>query len=114
MIEKIIVSVKGGKNVNVSMIRDLRGTMEANNASMGFFIILTPPTKVMIQEAAKAGFYQAGNGKQYRLIQIFSIEGLINGNEQPKYYDLSWGKSTFKQAQKERQSNGTQIEINGI
>ena len=114
VIKKIIVSVKGGKNINVSMIRDLRGTMEANNASMGFFITLTSPTKPMIQEAAKAGFYQAGNGKKYPVIQVFSIEGLINGNEEAKYYDLSWGKSTFKQAQKERESNGKQIEINGI
>lgn len=114
VIKKIIVSVKGGKNVNVSMIRDLRGTIEANNASMGFFITLTPPTKPMIQEASKAGFYQAGNGKQYPLIQIFSIEGLISGEEKPEYYDLSWGKSTFKQAQKEDYNNGEQIEINGI
>ncbi|WP_373480617.1 DNA methyltransferase [Geminocystis sp.] len=114
VIKKIIVSVKGGKNINVSMIRDLRGTMEANNASMGFFITLISPTKPMIQEAAKAGFYQAGNGTQYPVIQVFSIEGLINGNEKAKYYDLSWGKSTFKQAQKEQESNGKQIEINGI
>ncbi|MGI0481416.1 DNA methyltransferase [Geminocystis sp. CENA526] len=114
VIKKIIVSVKGGKNVNVSMIRDLRGTIEANKASMGFFITLTPPTKPMIQEASKAGFYQAGNGKQYPVIQVFSIEGLISGEETPKYYDLSWGRSTFKQAQKEAYTNGEQIEINGI
>jgi site-specific DNA-methyltransferase (adenine-specific) len=114
VIKKIIVNVKGGKNVNVSMIRDLRGTMEANNASMGFFITLTSPTKPMIQEATKAGFYQAGNGKQYPLIQVFSIEGLINGEETPRYYDLSWGKSTFKQAQKETESNGKQMKINGV
>jgi hypothetical protein len=37
-----------------------------------------------------------------------------DNNEEAKYYDLSWGKSTFKQAQKERESNGKQIEINGI
>lgn len=114
VIKKIIVSVKGGKNVNVSMIRDLRGTMEANKASMGFFITLTSPTKPMQQEATKAGFYQAGNGKQYPAIQIFSIEGLINGEERAEYYDLSWGKSTFKQAQKEKESNGNQMKINGI
>jgi site-specific DNA-methyltransferase (adenine-specific) len=114
VIKKIIVSLKGGKNVNVSMIRDLRGTMEANKASMGFFITLTSPTKPMQQEVAKAGFYSAGNGKQYPLIQIFSIEGLINGEEKPEYYDLSWGKSTFKQAQKEKESNGEQMEINGV
>ena len=114
VIKKIIVSVKGGKNINVSMIRDLRGTMEANKASMGFFITLTPSTKPMIQEASKAGFYQAGNGKQYPVIQVFSIEALINGNESPEYYDLSRGRSTFKQAEKEEYSNGEQIEINGI
>lgn len=114
VIKKIIVSVKGGKNINVSMIRDLRGTMEANKADMGFFITLTPPTKQMEQEAVKAGFYQAGNGKEYPVIQIFSIEGLINGNEYPKYYDMSLGGSTFKQAAKEEYTNGEQMKINGI
>jgi site-specific DNA-methyltransferase (adenine-specific) len=114
VIKKIIVSVKGGKNINAAMIRDLRGTMEANKAVMGFFITLTPPTKPMEQEAVKSGFYLAGNGKEYPVIQIFSIEGLINGNEYPKYYDLSLGKSTFKQAQKEEYTNGEQMTINGI
>ncbi|WP_330204205.1 DNA methyltransferase [Cyanobacterium sp. DS4] len=111
IIKKIVVSVKGGKNVNVAMIRDLRGTMEANKASLGFFITLTPPTKPMEQEAAKAGFYQAGNGKKYPLIQLFTIEGLINGTQKPEYYDLSWGKNTFKQAEKETLSTAKQMKI---
>lgn len=111
IIQKIIISVKGGKNINVSMIRDLIGTMSNNKAEMGFFITLTPPTKQMIQEAVKAGFYQAGNGKNYPKLQILTIEGLLSGTERPEYYDLSQGRATFKKAQKESRSAGDQLNL---
>jgi hypothetical protein len=111
IVQKIIVSVKGGKNINSSMIRDLVGTVNNNKAAMGFFITLTPPTKQMLTEASKAGFYQAGNGKSYQTIQIFTIESLLSGQERPEYFDLSKGSSTFNKAQKEVKSQGEQLGI---
>jgi DNA modification methylase len=107
-IEKIIVSVKGGKNVGAAMIRDLAGTITANKAKIGLFITLNPPTKPMLQEAAKAGFYQAGNGQNYPIIQILTIEELLLGNKKAEYFDLSRGELTFKKAQKEAKINFTQ------
>jgi len=83
--------------------------MSNNKAEIGFFITLTPPTKQMIQEAVKTGFYQAGNGKNYPKLQIFTIEGLLSGKERPEYYDLSQGSATFKKAQKEIKSKGDQL-----
>ena len=44
---KIVVSVKGGENVNVSMIRDLGHVVEREKAAMGLFVTLTPPTQPM-------------------------------------------------------------------
>ena len=98
---KIIVSVKGGDNVSVSMVRDLIGTMSSNKADLGFFVTLAEPTKAMITEATKAGFYRAANGKDYPRVQIFTIEDLLSGAKKPEYLDLSLGDITFKRAEKE-------------
>lgn len=98
---KIIVSVKGGDNVSVAMVRDLIGTMSTNKADLGFFVTLAEPTKAMITEATKAGFYRAANGKDYPRVQIFTIEDLLSGAKKPEYLDLSLGDITFKRAEKE-------------
>lgn len=64
VIKKIIVSVKGGENVTLTMLKDLIATVSSNKAEIGLFVTLTPPTKPMLKEAATAGFYKAGNGRQ--------------------------------------------------
>lgn len=50
---KAIISVKGGKNVNPSMVRDLVGTIQSNSADFGILITLPEPTQNMKTEAAK-------------------------------------------------------------
>lgn len=109
--KRIIVSVKGGKNVNSPMIRDLIGTVTTNKAAMGFLVSLTPPTKPMLQEAAKAGLYRAGNGRDYSRIQIFTIEGLLKGTERPEYIDFSRGEAAFKKAQREVKKQASQLDM---
>jgi site-specific DNA-methyltransferase (adenine-specific) len=98
---KIIVSVKGGENVDVKMIRELGNVIEQNDAQMGFFVMLFEPTQPMITTAAKAGFYRAGNGQSYPRLQILTIEGLLSGTQRPQYMDYRYGEDTFKKAQKE-------------
>ncbi|MFM6025891.1 MAG: DNA methyltransferase, partial [Dolichospermum sp.] len=110
-VKKIIVSVKGGKNINPAMIRDLRGTMETNKAEIGLFVTLTPPTQPMIKEAASSGFYKAGNGRNYDKIQILTIEELLNGEKKPEFFDMKQGELTFKKAQRENQDMGEQGEL---
>ena len=99
---KIIVSVKGGENLNLSMVRDLIGTLQNNKADLGFLITLAQPTKPMLTEATKAGFYRAGNGRDYPRLQIFTIEDLLTQRKRPEYLDLSLGDLTFKRAEKEK------------
>jgi restriction endonuclease Mrr len=53
---KIVVSVKGGENVGLSMVKDLITTVTHNQAEIGLFITPAEPTQPMIAEAAKAGF----------------------------------------------------------
>jgi site-specific DNA-methyltransferase (adenine-specific) len=96
--KKIIVSVKGGENVNVSMIRDLKGTVEREKAAMGFFVTLQEPTRPMREEAAAAGFYNPEIwNTEYPRLQILTIEGLMTDHERPRYPDIREG-ATFKRA----------------
>lgn len=98
---KIIVSVKGGDNISVAMVRDLVGVVEREKAQMGFFVTLTDKTKPMDVEATKAGYYTSPvTGKAFPKMQILTIDGLMNGTERPIYPDLGAGGLTFKQASK--------------
>lgn len=73
-----IISVKGGEKVGPSMVRDLRGTIERENADMGVFISLAEPTREMKKEAAAAGFFESSQGRHERL-QIRTIDELLSG-----------------------------------
>ncbi|MBA3688732.1 MAG: restriction endonuclease [Chloroflexi bacterium] len=78
-----LVSVKSGK-VNSGMIRDLRGTMEAQGAEIGLFITLEEPSKPMLLEASTAGVYTSAiSGKDYPRIQILSIRDLLEEHAKP-------------------------------
>lgn len=52
----VLVSVKGGRTLQPAFVRDLRGTMEREDASIGVLVSLAEPTKEMKHEAARAGF----------------------------------------------------------
>jgi DNA modification methylase len=103
--KKMIVSVKGGENVGVAMIRELMTVLEQQDAEIGLFVTLAEPTKPMETEAAKAGFYQAGNGRQYPRLQILTIADLLARRKTPQYVDFSQGSETFRKAQTEQASN---------
>lgn len=78
--EKAIVSVKGGNNVSVSMIRDLAHVVEREKAKIGIFITLAEATEPMKKEAIKEGYYQTDFGR-YEKIQILTIQDLFNGKQ---------------------------------
>jgi len=101
--KKIIVSVKGGDNVGVAMVKDLIATVAREKAAIGLFLTLAPPTKVMRTEAITAGFYSSPHHGDFPKIQILTIEGLLNGTEFAKYPDMAKGGLTFKKAVKESQ-----------
>ncbi len=78
--EKAIVSIKGGANVGIAMIRDLAHVVDREDAKLGVFITLTPPTGPMTREAIRAGFYETEYGK-YPKLQILTIEDLLAGKK---------------------------------
>jgi site-specific DNA-methyltransferase (adenine-specific) len=99
--EKAIVSVKGGENVNVAMVRDLAHVVDRENAKIGVFITLADSTGPMRTEAVKTGFYETLYGK-YPKIQILTIQELFEG-KQPNIPLVD--ASVFKKAPKEARGN---------
>ena len=75
---KVIVSVKGGANVSVPMVRDLGHVIQREQAAIGLFITLYEPTGPMKAEAIKAGFSE-WEGQRFPRIQILTVEALLNG-----------------------------------
>ena len=99
--QRIVVSVKGG-SVNVAQVRDLKGVLDREKAPIGLFVCLEEPTKPMRVEAAAAGFYKGGNGKDYPRLQLLTVAELLEGRKRPEFPDLSLGSYTFKKAKRER------------
>jgi hypothetical protein len=79
---QIIFSVKGGQNIGVSEVRDLRGVIEREEAEIGVYISFVEPTKPMQKEAADAGFYTSLDGSRYPRLQLLTIKGLMEGTQQ--------------------------------
>jgi DNA modification methylase len=77
---EVLVSVKGGGQLNPGMVRDLRGTVERQGAAMGVFICMTPPTRGMIEEADHSGSYEYEfSGAKFPKIQILTVAELLHG-----------------------------------
>ena len=108
--KQIIFSVKGGRNVGVSEVRDLIGVLQREKAEIGVYISFEEPTKPMIREAAEAGFYNSPAGKQYPRVQLLTIKNLLLDNKQVEYPRLL--DATFKKAPKHRQQPATNLSLN--
>ncbi len=99
--KQIIFSVKAG-GVTVSQVRDLRGTIDREDAEIGVFLCFEEPTKPMLREAAEAGLYKSTDGTTYPRLQILTIQQILDGG-QPKYPRFA-RDATFKKAPKARAS----------
>ncbi len=98
--KRVIVQVKSG-HVKSGDIRDLVGTVQREEAAIGVFITLEPPTRDMKTEAVSAGLYHStGWGKDYSRIQILSIAELFQGAD----VKMPPQHGTFKSAQRVQKS----------
>jgi len=105
--KRVLVQVKSG-HVKSGDIRDLVGTVQRENATIGIFITLETPSKDMITEAVSAGSYETSwSHQKYPRIQIKTIAELLKGAK----VDMPPQYGTFKQAQKVQQSEGEQPEL---
>ena len=77
--QTVIVQVKSGA-VKAGDIRDLKGVLERENAAIGAFVTLEPPSQAMVKEALSAGSYESPRwGKRFRRMQILTIGDLLGG-----------------------------------
>ena len=77
--KKLLFSVKSGR-VTSSQIRDLRGTIDRENAAGGILITLEEPTKDMKQEAIKAGrINNLFSAENHNKIEIVTIQEILDG-----------------------------------
>jgi site-specific DNA-methyltransferase (adenine-specific) len=77
--KQIILSVKAGRNIGVSHVRDLRGVLDREKANIGVLISLAEPTKQMRTEAASVGFYTSPMGGTFPRMQLLTVEQLLDG-----------------------------------
>ncbi len=81
-IGRVLVSVKGGKQINPAMVRDLGGTVSTQKGEMGVLILLTQPTKGMTDEMNHAGTYTHPASKEvFPKIQIITVDELLKGRK---------------------------------
>jgi len=100
--KKIVVSVKGGENVGVSMLRDFAHVIDREKAAIGLFVTLTDPTRNMVTESVGTGYYTSPlTGAKFPKLQVLTIEGLLSGTEQARYPRMDAGGLTFKKAKRE-------------
>ena len=101
----VIISVKGGKTGPVD-VRELKGTVERENAAMGVLITLDPPTKEMRNEAAAAGFYESELfKKKFPKIQILSVKEYFDEGQRAQLPMFTGRSIAFKQAPKVRKGD---------
>ena len=78
--KRAIVQVKSGR-VGVGQVRDLVGTLDRENAEIGLFVTLNPPTAPMQREAVAAGYWHSEVWQRsYPRVQIRTIQELLDGN----------------------------------
>ena len=77
---RVLVSVKGGKTINPSMVRDLDGTLTAQKAQMGILVTLAPATKGVRDAIDHGGVYtHPANGQTFPRLQHVTISDLLKG-----------------------------------
>ncbi len=77
--KNVIFSVKSSKTLTPSVIRDLFGTIERENAAVGYLITLFPMDN-LVKESTKYGVYQNTMfNHSYQRIEVISINDILQG-----------------------------------
>jgi DNA modification methylase len=107
----IILSVKAG-HTGPDHVRDLRGTVEREKASIGVLISMEAPTKEMRKEAATGEFFVSEWG-QHPKIQLLTVGELLDGKTVNRPPDRQTS-ATFKKAPKAKSRTATAARLGGL
>jgi DNA modification methylase len=108
--DSVILSVKAGKTGSAH-VRDLKGVLEREEASIGVLISMQEPTADMKTEAVTAGFYESATwGRKYPKLQLFTVAELLAGKkvEMPPIRQVG---ATFKKAPKVTKQQSEQLDL---
>jgi len=100
--DRCIISVKGGKNVGIDMIRSLIAVLDREAAPMGLFLTLAEPTRPMAAEAAAAGFWEIEGFEPVPRVQIVTVEQLLTSPAPPIRIPMARSDTYRKAAREER------------
>jgi site-specific DNA-methyltransferase (adenine-specific) len=75
---RLLVQVKGSKRTTVAPVREFRRVMDREQAQLGIFVSLAPPTSEMRREAAEAGVFRIGSATYPRL-QLVGMDAWFDG-----------------------------------
>ena len=104
---KAVIQVKGGR-VSSPQVRDLVGVVEREQAALGLFISLEPPTRDMRQEAASAGFFHSDLwAREFPKIQLRTVGEMLSGNG----FELPPRPADYQPAQRVRRPQGRQARL---
>lgn len=102
--QKIIIQVKGDKNLIPGMIQDITDIMEKEGAVIGLIISLHQPRLGMITDTVHAGSYESDLWKKKFLkIQIRTVAELLEG----KKFDIPQTYSLLKKPSKTKEQGET-------
>ena len=104
---KAVVQVKSG-HVSSPHIRDLKGTVERENAALGLFITLEETSRDMRTESVSAGFFHSDVwNKDYAKIQMRTVGELLAG----KQFDVPPHPSMYQASQRVKRPEGRQATL---
>ena len=104
--QRAVIQVKGGR-VSSPQVRDLKGVVAREQAALGLFISLEPPTRDMRQEAVSAGFYHSPLWERdFPKIQLRTIAEMLAGHG----FDLPPGLA-YPPAPRPRRPQGRQVAL---
>ena len=82
-LQSMLIEVKGGKNVNITDLRALRGVLDAGDAMMAGLITMHPLGKIQERNFRKF-MAEAGdlvvNGRPYSRMQLLSVPEILDGD----------------------------------
>ena len=96
-----VVSVKGGRKVGVQTVRELSDVVEHRGAQIGIYLTLSPPTKPMLDWAARSGTFTVEGYPPIPRIQIVTIEEALHRREAAIRVPMRHA-DTYKAAPKEK------------